>query len=166
MVEASRQRGLRGLNANPQAVTCVKPDVASSPLPSHPREGNGSAEPLLWWRRPVCSAAGQETWTRHEERGVRDSLVPEKSTNGAGRLPGVSGTACGESARHEPWETPGASQNRRGNHASWRGRRAWGVGAARTSDEGGQCRRSKGAALPRCFHERRGPGPSSIGGLR
>ena len=163
MVGASRQRGIEYLYANPQAVTRVKPDVAPTCLPSHPGEGTESAEPLPFGRRPVHPAAGQDTCARNEGRGDRVSRVTEGHAVGAGWLSGVTGTACGESVRHEPGETPGMSPTRRGNRASWHGRHVRGVGAVRISDEGGQCRRSEGAALPRCFHERRGPGPSSAG---
>jgi len=154
------------LDANSQAVTCVKLGVAPSHPPSRLGEGNGSAEPLILWRRPERPAAGQETHNRDEGRGSRDSLVPKGCADGAGRLPGVTGTACGESVRREPWETLGMSPTRRGNQARWRGMHDWGVGAARMSVEGGQCHRSKGAVLPRSFLERRGLGPSSAGGLR
>jgi len=163
MVGASRQWGTGYLYANPQAVTRVKPDVAPSTTPSLPGEENGRAEPLTLRRRPECPAAGQGTRARHEGRGSRNDPVAEGPAGGAGRLPGVPGTACGEGVRCEPWETLGTSSYRRGNCASWHGKQAQGVGAVRRSDEGGQCRRSKGAALPRRFLEGRGPGPSSAG---
>jgi len=166
MVGASRQWGTGYLYANPQAVTRVKPGVAPSPTPSRPGEGDGSAEPLTLWRRPERLAAGQETRARDEGRGSRNDPVAEGPAGGAGRLPGVPGTACGESVRREPWETPGTSPYRRGDRAIWHGKRARGVGAVRTSGEGGQRHRSKGAALPRRFLEGRGPGSSSAGGLR
>ncbi len=137
LVEASRQRNRKDSNANPQAVTRVKPDVASSYPPSHPGEGFGSAEPLFQWRRLERPATGQETRARDEGRGNREYPDPEARAVEAGRLPGVTGTACGEGVRREPWETPDASPNRRGNHANRCGMRAWGVGAARTSKEGG-----------------------------
>lgn len=166
MVGASRQRDIKYLDANSQAVTRVKPGVAPSDPPSRPGEGIGSAEPLFQWRRPERPAAGQETHARNDGRVDRGWPVPEVHASGAGRLPGVTGTACEESVRREPWETPDASPDRRGNHASWHERRGWGVGAVHGSEEGGQCRRSEGTALPRCFLKGQGPGPSSVGGLR
>lgn len=166
MVGASRQRDIKYLDANLQAVTCVKPGVASLTSPFHPGKGNGNAEPLALRRRPVRPAAGQEMRALNEGHGVRDSHVTRRHAVGAGWFPGVSGTACRESVRREPWETLGMSPTRGGNRAQWRGRHGQGVGGAHSSEEGGQCRRSEGAILPRCFLERRGPGPSSAGGLR
>ena len=163
MVGTSRQWGIEYLYANPQAVTCVKLGVAPSSQPSRPGEGTGSAEPLTAGRRPMHPAAGQETYAWNEGHGDMVSHAMRGHASGAGWLSGVTGTACGESARHEPRETPGMSPTRRGNRASWHGMHVRGVGTVHISDEGGQCRWSEGAALPRCFHERRGPGPSSAG---
>jgi len=163
MVGTSRQRDIEYLDANPQAVTCVKPGVAPLFAPSRPGEETGRAEPLSFRRRPEHPAAGQETLVWNEGRGDMAGHTLRRHAGGAGCLPGVAGTACGESARHEPRETLDMSPTRRGNRASWHGTHDWGVGAVHSSDEGGQCRRSEGTVLPRCFHERRGPGPSSAG---
>ena len=137
MVGASRQRDIEYPDANPQAVTRVKPEVAPLTPPSHPGEGTGSAEPLPLGRRPVHPAAGQETRALNERRGNRVGCAVEGHVNGAGWLSGVAGTACGESVRREPRETPGMSPARRGNHASWRGTHVRGVGAVHSSEEGG-----------------------------
>ncbi len=137
MVGASRQRDIEYPDANPQAVTRVKPDVAPSSQPSRPGEGIGSAEPLGSGRRPMHPAAGQEMRARNEGHGDMVSRAVRGHASGAGWLPGVTGTACGESVRHEPRETPDMSPTRRGNRASWRGTHARGVGAVHSSEEGG-----------------------------
>ncbi len=137
MVGTSRQRGSKYLNANPQAVTRVKLGVAPSSHPSRPGEGTGRAEPLTSRRRPVHPAAGQVTHVRNEGHGDMASHTMKGYADGAGWLPGVTGTACGEGVRHEPRETPDMSPTRRGNRASWRGTHARGVGAVHSSEEGG-----------------------------
>ncbi len=137
LVEASRQRDIEYPDANPQAVTCVKPGVAPSAPPSHPGEGIGNAEPLYEWRRLERSATGQETRVPDEGRSNGVYLRPEACASEAGRFPGVAGMACGEGVRREPWEAPGPSPFRGGNHAIRRGKRAWGIGVAHSSEEGG-----------------------------
>ena len=72
LVEASRQRNRKDSNANPQAVTRVKPDVASLCAPSHPGEGNGSAERAPWTPNILrVKDPFQELHDRLDSEGVR-----------------------------------------------------------------------------------------------
>lgn len=53
------------------------------------------------------------------------------------RSAGVSGMACRAGWSSEAWETRNASLSRQGNHTNRRGMRIAGVGAVRSSHDGG-----------------------------